>query len=35
MQGFCQSVDVLTETVLDAVVSRGGEVLDQQRELKR
>ena len=32
--GFCQSVDVLNEAVEETVMSRGGEVLEQERKLK-
>lgn len=31
--GFCQSVDVLNEAVEETVMSRGGEVLEQERKL--
>lgn len=34
-QGFCQSVDYLFEAVEDTVLTRGGEILHEQRELKR
>jgi hypothetical protein len=33
--GFCQSVDILSDAVLDTVVSRGGEILEQEKQLKR
>lgn len=33
--GFCQSVDILTDAVEDTVLSRGGEILEQERQLKR
>lgn len=32
--GFCQSIDVLNEAVEETVMSRGGEVLEQERRLK-
>eukprot|EP00877_Chromochloris_zofingiensis_P010019 jgi/Chrzof1/5270/Cz15g20060.t1 len=32
--GFCQSVDILTDAVEDTVLSRGGEILEQERQLK-
>jgi hypothetical protein len=32
--GFCQSIDVLNEAVEETVMSRGGEVLEQERKLK-
>jgi hypothetical protein len=32
--GFCQSVDVLNEALEETVMSRGGEVLEQERKLK-
>lgn len=31
--GFCQSVDLLQEAVEETVTSRGGEVLEQERQL--
>ncbi len=33
--GFCQSAEFLFEHVEDAVVSRGGEVFETERQLKR
>lgn len=32
--GFCQNVDVLNEAVEETVMSRGGEVLEQEKKLK-
>lgn len=32
--GFCQSIDTLNEAVEETVMSRGGEVLEQERKLK-
>jgi hypothetical protein len=32
--GFCHSVDLLQEAVEETVTSRGGEVLEQQRQLR-
>ncbi|WIA43858.1 hypothetical protein OEZ86_010273 [Tetradesmus obliquus] len=32
--GFCQSVDLLQEAVEETVTSRGGEVLEQERQLR-
>ena len=33
--GFCQSAEYLFEHVEDAVVSRGGEVFETERQLRR
>lgn len=33
--GFCQSTEFLFERVEDAVVSRGGEIFETERQLKR
>jgi hypothetical protein len=33
--GFCQSVDLLFHSVEDLVMMRGGEILDEQRAIKR
>jgi hypothetical protein len=33
--GFCQSIDVLHECVEDVVRSRGGDILAEERDLKR
>jgi hypothetical protein len=32
--GFCHSVDLLQEAVEETVTSRGGEVLEQERQLR-